>query len=80
MRIALVHDYLKEYGGAEAVFETLTDLYPQADIFTSLYAPAYFGPHRTRLEKNGKTESTPLFLSLFPLLTSSFLPSVFSHP
>lgn len=51
MRIALVHDYLKEYGGAEAVFETLTDLYPKADIFTSLYAPSYFGPHRSRLQK-----------------------------
>lgn len=51
MRIALVHDYLKEYGGAEAVFETLTDLYPKADIFTSLYAPSYFGPHRNRLQK-----------------------------
>ncbi len=51
MRIALVHDYLKEYGGAEAVFETLTDLYPKADIFTSFYAPSYFGPHRSRLQK-----------------------------
>lgn len=51
MRIALVQDYLKEYGGAEAVFETLSDIFPDADIYTTLYCPKFFGPHRDRLEK-----------------------------
>jgi glycosyltransferase involved in cell wall biosynthesis len=51
MRIALVHDYLKEFGGAESVLETLSDLFPDAPIYTSLYYPSFFGPHRERLEK-----------------------------
>jgi glycosyltransferase involved in cell wall biosynthesis len=39
MKIALVHDYLTQPGGAERVFELLCKRYPKADIFTSLYDP-----------------------------------------
>ncbi len=39
MKIALVHDYLTQPGGAERVFELLCKRYPNADIFTSLYEP-----------------------------------------
>ncbi|MBD2122610.1 glycosyltransferase [Trichocoleus sp. FACHB-262] len=39
MRVALVHDYLTQRGGAERVFELLCKRYPKADIFTSLYDP-----------------------------------------
>jgi glycosyltransferase involved in cell wall biosynthesis len=38
-KIALVHDYLTQRGGAERVFELLCKRYPDADIFTSLYDP-----------------------------------------
>lgn len=37
MRIALVHDYLTQRGGAERVFELLCRYFPDADVFTSLY-------------------------------------------
>ncbi|MBU7585845.1 MAG: glycosyltransferase [Nostoc sp. TH1S01] len=37
MKIALVHDYLTQRGGAERVFELLCRRYPTADVFTSLY-------------------------------------------
>ncbi|MFW6069169.1 MAG: hypothetical protein ACOC9E_06275, partial [Chloroflexota bacterium] len=36
-RLALVHDWLNQVGGAEDVLETLVDAYPQAPIYTSLY-------------------------------------------
>jgi glycosyltransferase involved in cell wall biosynthesis len=39
MKIALVHDYLTQKGGAERVFELLCNYFPQADIFTSVYNP-----------------------------------------
>ncbi len=39
MKIALVHDYLTQCGGAERVFELLCQHYPDADIFTSIYDP-----------------------------------------
>lgn len=35
MKIALVHDYLLEYGGAERVLRTLADMYPKAPIYTA---------------------------------------------
>lgn len=37
MKIALVHDYLTQRGGAERVFELLCNYFPTADIFTSVY-------------------------------------------
>ena len=37
MKIALVHDYLTQRGGAERVFELLCQRYPDADVFTSVY-------------------------------------------
>jgi glycosyltransferase involved in cell wall biosynthesis len=50
MKIALVHDYIKEYGGAERVLEALHELYPKAPVFTSVYLPQFLGPHRERFE------------------------------
>lgn len=35
MKIALVHDYLREYGGAERVVETLHEMWPEAPLYTS---------------------------------------------
>lgn len=37
MRIAFVHDYLVQYGGAERVLECLCEIYPYAPIYTILY-------------------------------------------
>ena len=51
MKIALVHDYIKEYGGAERVLEVLHEIYPDAPIYTSLYFPQFLGPHRERFKK-----------------------------
>jgi len=38
MHVALVHDYIKEYGGAERVLEVLTEIFPDAPIYTSFCA------------------------------------------
>jgi glycosyltransferase involved in cell wall biosynthesis len=37
MRIALVHDYLVQYGGAERVLESFAQIFPEAPIYTLLY-------------------------------------------
>lgn len=39
MNIALVHDYLGEFGGAERVLLALSDMYPDAPIYTAFYRP-----------------------------------------
>ncbi len=37
MKIALVHDYLNEFGGAERVLLALSEIWPEAPIYTSYY-------------------------------------------
>ena len=39
LKVALVHDWMNQIGGAEDVLETLVELFPDAPIYTSLYAP-----------------------------------------
>ncbi len=39
MKIAIVHDYLNQYGGAERLLEAICELYPDAPIYTSIYSP-----------------------------------------
>ncbi|MBI2405468.1 glycosyltransferase [Candidatus Microgenomates bacterium] len=51
MRVALVHDYIKEYGGAERVLEALHEIWPKAPVYTTVYAPRYLGPHRERFKE-----------------------------
>jgi glycosyltransferase involved in cell wall biosynthesis len=38
-KIALVHDYLNEFGGAERVLEVLSDMFPDAPIYTAFSVP-----------------------------------------
>lgn len=37
MRVAIFHDYLNQFGGAERVLQTLLELFPEADLYTLLY-------------------------------------------
>ncbi|MCL5970354.1 MAG: glycosyltransferase [Patescibacteria group bacterium] len=37
MKVAIVHDYIKEYGGAERVLEVLSEIFPEAPIYTAFY-------------------------------------------
>lgn len=37
MKIAFVHDYLVQYGGAERVLETLCEIWPHAPIYTLIH-------------------------------------------
>ena len=48
LRVALVHDYIKEYGGAERVLETLHEVFPDSTVYTSVYLPRFLGPHKAR--------------------------------
>ncbi len=37
MKVALVHDYLNQFGGAERVLLALTEMFPEAPIYTIFY-------------------------------------------
>lgn len=38
-KVALVHDYLKEFGGAERVLSVLHEMFPEAPIYTAFLKP-----------------------------------------
>jgi glycosyltransferase involved in cell wall biosynthesis len=39
LRVAIVHDWLNQIGGAEGVLEVLVEMFPDAPIYTSMYWP-----------------------------------------
>jgi len=39
VKLALVHDWLNQIGGAEDVLAELVDMYPERPVYTSIYAP-----------------------------------------
>jgi glycosyltransferase involved in cell wall biosynthesis len=45
LKVALVHDWMNQVGGAEDVLETLVDLFPDAPLYTSLYWPEKMPAH-----------------------------------
>lgn len=61
IKIALVHDYIKEYGGAERVLEELHKLFPEAPIYT-----AFFKPGSTAYEKFKTTKIIPSWVHYIP--------------
>lgn len=48
MKIAIVHDYLREYGGAERVLEALHQAYPQAPVYVGFFDRKSLGDHASR--------------------------------
>jgi hypothetical protein len=45
MKVALVHDYLREFGGAERVLIALHELFPEAPVYTAFYDRQALGQH-----------------------------------
>lgn len=45
LKVALVHDYLREYGGAERVVEALHEIFPDAPLYVAFADPAAMGIH-----------------------------------
>jgi glycosyltransferase involved in cell wall biosynthesis len=68
MKIALVHDYLTQRGGAERVFELLCRYFPNADIFTSLYQPKQTIDLSDRLVRTTVLQNIPGATKYFRLL------------
>ena len=48
MKVALVHDFLREYGGAERVVEALHETYPDAPLFVAFCDEEAMGIHWQR--------------------------------
>ena len=79
-RVAIVHDWLVNYGGAERVVEELLKIYPEADIFTLVYDEKKMGKifpkekvHTSFMQKwPCATKLYTKFLSFMPKAFESF--------
>ncbi len=74
MRVALVHDWLVDFGGAESVVEALVETFRPSDIHTLFYDPRNFASspiskcniHTTFLDINWVRKRYRKLLPLFP--------------
>lgn len=69
MKIALVHDYLREYGGAERVLEALHELFPEAPVYVAFFDANALGDYAHRFQgwdiRETKLTELPLYKKLF---------------
>ncbi len=79
MKIALVHDWLVRHRGGEKVLEAISELYPDADLFTLLHRPGSVPPILERQIHTSFLQRLPgiyaqyrRFLPLFPAAIESF--------
>ncbi len=75
MKIALVHDYLTQKGGAERVFELLCKRYPEADVYTSLYDPEETIDLGDRAVNTTFLQSIPGAIKYFRLMAPFYFPA-----
>lgn len=71
-RIALVHDYLREYGGAERVLESLHELYPDAPVYTAFFDASSLGVHAKRFAGWDIRETRMTWLPFYRQLHSPY--------
>lgn len=80
MRVAIVHDFLAQAGGAERVVEAMHEIFPDAPIYTSIYdADATLPSFRTMDIRTSFLQNLPggaalhrLHLPLYPLAFEQF--------
>lgn len=74
MKLAIVHDYLNQYGGAERVIEALNEIYKDSPIYTSIYdaerMPATFR----------KMDIRTSFMQKIPFIKKIFKYCLFLYP
>ena len=75
MKIALVHDYLTQLGGAERVFELLCHMFRGADVYSSVYDPRRTIPMDGHAVKTTVLQKIPGSSKGFRLLAPLYYPA-----
>jgi glycosyltransferase involved in cell wall biosynthesis len=76
LKVALVHDFLNQYGGAERVLSVLHEIFPDAPIFTMLYDPKKIrGKFKDADIRTSFLQKFPNFLKKRPKWLLPFLPT-----
>jgi glycosyltransferase involved in cell wall biosynthesis len=77
LRVALVHDFLNQWGGAERVLMALHEIFPEAPIYTMLHDPAKMrGKFKSADIRPSFLQKFPKFAKRHPKWFLPFLPTV----
>lgn len=75
MKIAIIHDYLVQFGGAEKVLKILTEIFPQSPIFTIVYDPDAVKGFENKNIKTSFIQNLPIGIEKYqwylPLMASA---------
>ncbi|MEO7020362.1 MAG: glycosyltransferase [Ktedonobacteraceae bacterium] len=74
MKVALVHDYLNQMGGAERVVLALHELFPDAPLYTSIYDPKRVDPAFQKMDIRTS------FMQKFPFIMKHHQPYLPFYP
>jgi len=74
MKVALVHDYLNQMGGAERVVMALHEIFPDAPIYTSIYDPKRVDPAFQKMDIRTS------FMQKLPMVTKHHQPYLPFYP
>lgn len=74
MKVALVHDYLNQMGGAERVVLALHEMFPDAPLYTTIYSPRRVDARFRRVDIH------TTFMQHFPLIMSHHQPYLPFYP
>src|SRR5256884_7539928 len=74
MKVALVHDYLNQMGGAERVVLALHEIFPDAPIYTSIYDPKRVDPAFQKMDIRTS------FMQRLPVVTKHHQPYLPIYP
>jgi glycosyltransferase involved in cell wall biosynthesis len=79
MKVAIVHDFLNQYGGAERTLESIHRVFPEAPVFTTFFLPESLPPVFSRMDvRTSFMQRLPFlrrhfkkYLPLYPLAVRS---------
>ncbi len=74
MKVAIIHDYLNQMGGAERVVMAFHDIFPEAPIYTSIYDPERVDPAFRTMDIRTS------FMQKLPLVTKHHQPYLPLYP
>jgi len=74
VKLAIVHDYLNQFGGAERVVETLHETFPSAPIFTTIFDKTGMPPQFADMDVRTS------FLQYFPFVMKHYKPYLMLFP
>jgi glycosyltransferase involved in cell wall biosynthesis len=78
-KVAVIHDFCFQYGGAEKVVEKFLEMYPESDLYTSIFVPSKFESSETLTRHFTSNKIKTTWLNAMFKWNNGFLLKYFKH-